>query len=341
MTEDGGANIPAPNHSANDRSVSLLLQGDRVVVHTFGDEDWKTVLDDLRQRGLIDQANIPTSGHVAGVGRRAGDAGAAPRERVEAAVRLWDAAVPLGRTLSARHCRLRGVARDLPGPGALRHLAEAPVSAYRPGRHRRPALLAGVQDAGGRYVAVEITYLDPNARRAVDLRLSRKTVGAAPAGTAVRLDPLAPDMLVAEGVFTTLSASEWFGLPGWALLSTRNLRAWTAPPGGALRADRRRSRPGWRNVGGDVAQPPSRGRRDGDGRAASRALGGLERVVGPRDPGVRRAAQRRRRRINLGPAALLDGPTVCGAGLEERGRAGAGAPRGRDEPGPGVGACLL
>ena len=229
---DGGrrANIPAPNHSANDRSVSLLLQGDRVVVHTFGDGDWKTVLDDLRRRGLVDQANIPTSGHVAAVGRRSGDAGAAPRERVEAAVRLWDAAVPLGRTLSARHCRLRGVARDLPGPGALRHLAEAPVSAYRPGRHRRPALLAGVQDADGRYVAVEITYLDPNARRAVDLRLSRKTVGAAPSGTAVRLDPLAPDMLVAEGVFTTLSASEWFGLPGWALMSTRNLRAWTAPP---------------------------------------------------------------------------------------------------------------
>ena len=229
---DGGrrANIPAPNHSANDRSVSLLLQGDRVVVHTFGDGDWKTVLDDLRGRGLIDQANIPTSGHVAAVGRRPGAAGAAPRERVEAALRLWDAAVPLGRTLSARHCRLRGVARDLPGPGALRHLAEAPVSAYRPGRHRRPALLAGVQDADGRYVAVEITYLDPNARRAVDLRLSRKTVGAAPSGTAVRLDPLTADMLVAEGVFTTLSASEWFGLPAWALMSTRNLRAWTAPP---------------------------------------------------------------------------------------------------------------
>ncbi len=38
---DGGrrANIPAPGHSAGDRSVSLLLQGDRMVVHTFGDHD--------------------------------------------------------------------------------------------------------------------------------------------------------------------------------------------------------------------------------------------------------------------------------------------------------------
>jgi hypothetical protein len=38
-------------------------------------------------------------------------------------------------------------------------------------------------------------------------------------------------MLVGEGVFTTLSASEWFGLPAWALMSTRNLRRWRPPAG--------------------------------------------------------------------------------------------------------------
>ena len=32
-------------------------------------------------------------------------------------------------------------------------------------------------------------------------------------------------------MFTTLSATEWFGLPGWALMSTRNLRVWSPPPG--------------------------------------------------------------------------------------------------------------
>ena len=41
------ASVPAPGHSAEDRSVSLLLEGDRVVVHTFGDGDWKGVLDFL------------------------------------------------------------------------------------------------------------------------------------------------------------------------------------------------------------------------------------------------------------------------------------------------------
>lgn len=230
---DGGrrANIPAPNHSAADRSVSLLLEGDRVVVHTFGDSDWKAVLDHLRAHRLIDQGNVPLAGEGLAVLGRPASAGGTALERLEVAARLWDQGVAVGRTVSARHCRLRGIGRELPGPQALRHLAETPVSVYRPGRHRRPALLAGIRGPAGCSVAVEITYLAPNGQRASDLRLPRKTVGAPPPGSAVRLDPAAPDMLVAEGVFTTLSATEWFGLPGWALLSTSNLRAWSPPPG--------------------------------------------------------------------------------------------------------------
>jgi hypothetical protein len=230
---DGGrrANIPAPGHSAADRSVSLLLQDDRVVVHTFGDGDWKGVLDHLREHQLIDAANAPLGGPGLPVGRRPGRDVLPRHERLEAALRLWEGARPIAQTASARHCQLRGITRPLPGPEALRHSADTPVSIYRPGRARRPALLAGIQDADGRYTAVEITYLAPNGQRALDLRLPRKTVGAAPGGCAVRLDPAAEAMLVGEGVFTTLSATDWFGLPGWALMSTRNLRAWRPPAG--------------------------------------------------------------------------------------------------------------
>ena len=225
------ANIPAPGHSAADRSVSLLLQDDRVVVHTFGGGDWKGVLDHLREHKLIDAANAPFAGPGPPVGRRPARIVAQPRERMEAALRLWEGGRTIAHTLSARHCHIRGVTRPPPGPEALRHRSETPLCVYRPGRLRRPALLAGIQDAGGRYTAVEVTYLAPNGRRALDLHLPRKTVGVAPGGCAVRLDPAAEEMLVAEGVFTTLSATEWFGLPGWALLSTRNLRAWSPPAG--------------------------------------------------------------------------------------------------------------
>ncbi|WP_332774054.1 toprim domain-containing protein [Phenylobacterium sp.] len=222
------ANIPAPGHSARDRSVSLLLHRGRVVAHSFGDADWRAVLDDLRARGLVDAAGAPTGG----VGRVVPDQDLPAAARMRLARDLWDAGLAIGpNSLAARHGRLRGVARSLASVADLRIHAAAPVSVYRPGRTRRPALLAAIRGPDGALEAVEITYLDARGRRAGDLRLPRKTVGRLPPGCAVRLDPAAATLLVAEGVFTALSAGERFGLPAWALLSTGNLRRWLAPPG--------------------------------------------------------------------------------------------------------------
>ena len=230
---DGGsrANIPAPGHSRADRSVSLLLRNDRVVVHTFGDGDWKGVLDYLRENQLIDASNAPRS--VAGARAQAALAvvhTSDPR-RLEAAKRLWEGGRKLAGTLSERHCRLRYIERPLPGPDVARHCSETPVSAYGDTRYRCPALMVAIEDAEGEFTAVEVTYMAQSGRRAQDLRLSRKTVGPVPPSTAVRIDPAAPEMLVAEGFFTTLSATECFGLPGWALMSARNLKTWVAPEG--------------------------------------------------------------------------------------------------------------
>lgn len=95
----------------------------------------------------------------------------------------------------------------------------------------RPIDHVGITDAQGAFTAVEVTYLALGGRRAVDLQLTRKTVGLMPVGCAVRIDPSSAEILVAEGFFTTLSATERFALPGWALMSTRNLRGWSAPEG--------------------------------------------------------------------------------------------------------------
>ena len=48
------ANVPAPGHSRADRSVSLLLDGDRVVIHGFGAADWRAVREHLQGLGFID-----------------------------------------------------------------------------------------------------------------------------------------------------------------------------------------------------------------------------------------------------------------------------------------------
>lgn len=223
------ANIPAPGHSPKDRSVSLLLEAGRVIIHTFGAEDWRAARDSLRELGLIDDR-----GWLAPVaGRSCADAPptlGAPERRLAARAH-WEAARAITGTASVRYCRSRNVKRDLPADTVLRHHPAAPLSAYRGGGATRPALLAAISDPSGGFSAVEMTYLGPDGRRASDLRLPRKTIGPAPGGCAIRLDAEAADMLVAEGVFTTLSATERFGLPGWALMSTRNLRAWSAPAG--------------------------------------------------------------------------------------------------------------
>lgn len=222
------ANIPAPGHSPRDRSVSLLLHQGRVVIHSFGEASWQAVLDDLRARGLVDAAGAP----IGGVRRVVPDQDLPAAARMRLARALWDAGLAIGpNSLAARHGRLRGVARSLAAVADLRIHPAAPVSVYRPGRTRRPALLAAIRGPDGALAAVEITYLDAQARRAGDLRLPRKIVGRLPPGCAVRLDPAAATLLVAEGVFTALSAGERFGLPAWALLSTGNLRRWMAPPG--------------------------------------------------------------------------------------------------------------
>lgn len=226
---DGGrrANIPAPGHSGADRSVSLLLSGGRLVVHGFGAAGWREVLDDLRARGLVDQQGRLTDAWcVRDGGRRLGAA-----ERTFAVQALWEtastvrAASPAGLYLARR-----GIARRGDGMAALRAHASAPLSVYHGRGRRLPALLAAVTAPDEAMCGVEIRYLRPNGHPAL-ARLPRKTIGRAPAGSAVRLDAAGERLVVAEGVLTALSAGERFGLPAWALLGAGRLGLWSPPPG--------------------------------------------------------------------------------------------------------------
>lgn len=225
--------VPAPGHSARDRSASLWLRDGRVIVKSFGGADWREVLDELRDRGWIDAENRLLDGAGAPcspVVDRAVEVSRA--ERIAVARRLWNAAGPItNRSAAARHLARRGVDGARVGACVLRTIAGAPAAVYRDAGPYRPALVAAVRTASGDLTAVEITYLDAAGRRSALARPPRKVVGVLPPGCAVRLSDVAVEMVVAEGVFTTLSAMRRFGLPGWALLSTANLRRWRAPSG--------------------------------------------------------------------------------------------------------------
>lgn len=223
--------LRAPGHGKLDRSVSLRLVRGRVLVHSFGSADWREVLDQLRADGWIDAENRLCAG---GAPVAPGPDRHEPtrRERVRAARRLWAAAGPvLASSAAWRHGERRHVDLGLDVCGALRTCAATPLAIYQDRGPRLPALLAAVSGPNGEITAVEVTYLDARGDRSRRARPARKIVGVVPAGSAVRFTPLAEAMLVAEGVFTTLAAMARFGLPGWALLSTSNLRRWTPPVG--------------------------------------------------------------------------------------------------------------
>ncbi|CAN7640884.1 toprim domain-containing protein [Phenylobacterium sp. LjRoot219] len=198
-----------------------------MIAHAFGGADWRDALASLRELGLIDEeSRLPCDRQVA---RPPAQPDLTKREREAVALALWDAGDEIGGTLSESYLRIRKVARRLPGDVALRHHGSAPVAVYAASPLTKPAMLAGVRDTAGRVTAIEIVYLDAGGMRARWPRVSRKTVGRMGRGSAVRLDAAGPELLVAEGVVTALSASERLALPAWALLSTGNLRGWWAP----------------------------------------------------------------------------------------------------------------
>lgn len=228
------ANVAAPGHSRADRSISLMLDGDHLVIHGFGSTDWRTVRRHLQSLGLVDARGrltgdgVPPSSHLSS---RGDDPLPCPsaRLRIATAQAIWGQGLRLNDgDLCHRYFRLRGV--DLPkGVTELRRHPDAQVAVYRNAGPTCPALLAAIRGPDGVLSGVEITYLDPDGKAARRLRLPRKTVGVVPPASAVRLSALDSQMVVGEGVVTTLSAMARFGLPGWALLSAGNLARWSPP----------------------------------------------------------------------------------------------------------------
>jgi putative DNA primase/helicase len=309
------ANIPFPGHSRHDRSLSLLLDdNNRVIINTFGGGDWKEAADYLIGLGMIDRRR-----QLSGSGVARGDLRQNPpinpRIRTAVARELWERGRPVVGTLGETYARSRGVTRGLPGPSSLRFDRETPLSAYNPAaRAVRPALLAAILSPTGELTAIEITYLKPNGRRDDTLWLPRKQVGVVPPGSAVRLDEVGPRLLVGEGVFTCLSASQVFRFPAWALLTINNMRSW-APPAGVRDV----------LIAGDRGAP---------GEAAAARLAARLRSAGLRvevafPPNAADWNDELRLRVGAGRGASSVRPRQAAAAMEKGGMEGADAPGGR------------
>lgn len=146
-----------------------------------------------------------------------GTAEAKRARKQAAALRLWSRGTPATGTPADRYLTGRALP-GLAGSAALRFLDPCP----HPEGGTRPALLARVVDAAGCFVALHRTYLAPGGRGKADVDPVRASLGPVWGG-AVRLDPVAPELVVGEGVETAASAGRLLGLPAWAATSAGNL----------------------------------------------------------------------------------------------------------------------
>jgi putative DNA primase/helicase len=135
---------------------------------------------------------------------------------------LWRSTIPAQGTLADKYLRARGITIAI--PLSIRFL---PHVDYMP-RVSLPAMVAAVQAPDRKIIAAQITFLDPRGERKAQVAMPRKTIGKLGHG-AVRLGPSGDTLGLAEGVETTLSAMQIFGVPAWATLGAGRAQNVTVP----------------------------------------------------------------------------------------------------------------
>lgn len=223
---DGGrrALVPGPGHGASDRSVSLALTGDgRLLIHCFSPkDDWRSVRDHLRARGLLDEP--PQGVRAAPAYDRSLIVQPLTEDRRARARAIWAAGETLDGSVARRYLHARGVGAATENTALRFH----PRASSLDDRRRRPALLAAISGADGALQGVQITLLSSHGAAKAAVATPRRVVGLLKGG-AVRLSPCGPALAIAEGVESALSAAQALHVGAWAALSALNLAHFDPP----------------------------------------------------------------------------------------------------------------
>jgi hypothetical protein len=209
-------------------------QNGQLLLHCFAGCEGRDVFVELRDRGLIVGDRVGVDSDRADTGHQPGhhlhwvepDEVEKLRRKISSARDLYRRAKPAQGTPVETYLRTRGIA--LPIPPALRFLQHSP---HRNGGYY-PAMVAPIVNVNGQQIAVHKTFLRPDGSGKADLPKAerRETCGPMKSGS-VRLAQPRPEvpLIIGEGIESTLSAMQIFGLPGWAALCANGIEALELP----------------------------------------------------------------------------------------------------------------
>jgi hypothetical protein len=219
----GSQNWRAPCPLGCGYSITLRDgEGERLLIHCHGGCSFDAVQAALAGYGLFDGdgGDFDVSPSVIGV-RPPDD-----RERIAYAQEIYSSGVDDERI--SLYLRGRGISR---APSVLKFCEQAP---HRTGI-RLPAMAAPVTNVAGEQTGVHLTYLGVHkdgsvAKADLPRDLQRQCNGVIKGG-AIRLMAHDPgvDLIVGEGIESSLSASTIFDLPCWAAGSAGGLKAVELP----------------------------------------------------------------------------------------------------------------
>jgi hypothetical protein len=200
---------PSPGRGANDRSMVVIVDPTRPeAFYVYGCEGSLARAKALvREKLALVEPAAPL----------------APEVRTAKAMQIWSQTVPASGTIVEAYLRSRAI--ELPVPERIRF---HPSLWHGPTRSEWPAMVALVSDANDAPIAVHRTYLAHNGRAKAPIEPNKMAVGPI-GGGAIRLAPLADELLVGEGIETCLSAMQAIGQPAWSAISAVGLGTLALP----------------------------------------------------------------------------------------------------------------
>ena len=215
--------VPCPCQCGYEMSFCDGADG-RLLVHCYGGCDFPRVYAELVQYGLLDgeegdPSSPPGDRFVPfhnDVDQR--------RRKIEQAREIYAGGVSDERI--AVYLRSRGIGLTSP---VLRFHEQAP---HRLGA-RLPAMAAPILDINGEQIGVHLTYLrDGGGKADLPKEFQRECRGVIHGG-AIRLMEHDPgvELIIAEGIETSLSAAQLFDLPCWSAVYAGGLKTMELPPG--------------------------------------------------------------------------------------------------------------